>query len=137
MGLALQENSPEVPSCRDCQQWSYDPKNNWMLLTRPDGKPRPRIKGTPLPCWKCPKSGPSNGKPAPEKELSAKNAQALAYYWQIKAGMSMPADAIVQRNCGLIEMMLAQIRGRRSDVQGLLGALSSLSALGGLFTSKK
>lgn len=95
------------------------------------GKPVPRIKGTATPCWRCPKSGPENGKPAPEKELSSKNAESLAYYWRIKAGMPMPNDAIVQRNCGLIEAVLSQIRGRRSDVQGLMGIFGGLAVLGG------
>ncbi|HTU22508.1 MAG TPA: hypothetical protein VMG10_31005 [Gemmataceae bacterium] len=90
----------------------------------------PRTPGSLPPCWKCPKSGPQNGKPAPENEISLKNLRALDLYWRIKAGMPMPDDAIVRRNCGLIEMVLARINAQRTDVQGLLAFLFTSSKKG-------
>jgi hypothetical protein len=84
------------------------------------GQREPRPLHCPPPCWKCPKSGPKNGRPAPENELSEKNLRALALYWQIKGGRPMPVDAIVWRNCALIEMTLTHIARQKSDIQSLL-----------------
>ncbi len=70
--------------------------------------PFPRPTGSPTPCWKCPKcedaKTPEDGMKA---DLSAKNMQAIRYYYQQKA-VGGPVDAIARRNCGLIEMVIAQ-----------------------------
>lgn len=120
IGLVLRETSPQLPSCADCQKWLHD--KDWRPVRR-FGQLQERPPGSNPPCWKCPKSGPQNGRPAPENELSAKSLQALLLYWQIKAGRAMPDDPIVQRNCGLIEMVLAQVQAQRTDVQGLMTLL--------------
>ena len=120
IGLVLRETSPDLPSCASCQKWLYD--KDFRPVTR-FGRLQARPKGTLPPCWKCPKSGPKNGKPAPENELSAKNLDALAFYWQIQSGRKMPEDAIVERNCASIEMVRQTLQAQRGDVTGLLGLL--------------
>jgi len=100
--------APEIPPCSECQKWLYRDTKTWIREERrgfgPDGEPGPvpRPPGSALPCATCAKSGPKDGRPRPDKELSTKNWQALLYYMEIKAGAPMPDDAIVKRNCALI-----------------------------------
>lgn len=93
---------PEIPTCKDCQQWLYSPKT-WIQAQR-GGKPQPRPAGTPTPCWQCPKSE-DKATPNPEAELTDRNWRAWELYQEIKAGRPMPHDAIVWRNCGLIRQI--------------------------------
>ena len=98
---------PEVPSCRDCQKWMYD--RDWRRIEKwrrtDEGLKRlpiARSPGHPLPCGTCPKSGPQDGRPHPEKELSWRNQRCFLHYLECKATGSFPDDPIVRRNAGLI-----------------------------------
>jgi hypothetical protein len=98
MGLRMAWNHEAVPSCSDCQTWVYD--KDWRRVERPKGKPLKRQPGSHPPCFSCPKS--RNGKPNPDADLDGRSYRALAVYYQIKAGMPMPADPVVAWYCGLI-----------------------------------
>lgn len=44
-------------------------------------------------------------RPNPGAELSPKNHQTLALYYEIKAGAAIPDDSIVRRNCALLKLV--------------------------------
>lgn len=115
--------APEVPTCTECQRWVFDATTWKKTLHR--GEPMKRPPGHSPPCWSCFK-GKETGRPTPEADLSAKNHQALSLYYEIQAGLPMPNDPIVRRNCGLIQWAVethARAQGAVSTV--LLSALAS------------
>jgi hypothetical protein len=87
--------------------------------------------GTALPCPICPKAK-DTWRPMPESDLSPKNERALALYYRIKAGASMPDDPLVQSNCGLIQMVFDQHERATTATGPLLASL-----FGGLVVRRK
>lgn len=108
-GLAVLLEHPDVPTCADCKLWLY--KDGELLKHL--NKPIPRPLNSPLPCHKCPKSPDS--KPNPGADMRGRGARAYELYLLIKSGMPMPEDAIVRRNCLLIEMVLQRLRLRGQE----------------------
>lgn len=110
---------PEVPRCADCQRWFYDDK--WQLSTR-GGQPVPRTKGTPTPCFRCPKS--LDGRPNPGAEMHGRNARIYELYLMIRAGMTMPDDLAVRRSCALIQLVVDRVQMQNASVEPLARALA-------------
>lgn len=109
---------PEIPSCADCQQWVYG--DNWQQTKRA-GKLIERPKGVATPCWKCPKS--DDGQPNPGAELRGKSAMAYHAYEAARAGVALPDDLILVRNCALIRRVEEMVRIQRQNINGLVRAL--------------
>jgi hypothetical protein len=110
---------PEIPKCSDCQAWLYD--DRWQKTLRA-GQPLPRPRHVGTPCHSCPKA--AAGKPNPGIELTERNWLAYEAYTRIKAGAPMPDDAIVQRNCGLIQHVAdSLVRGELLAVGSVLTSL--------------
>jgi hypothetical protein len=130
-GVAMILHHPEVPTCKDCQEWMYDKewKKTLRLQIGPDGElarlPLRRRKGDPTPCPTCPKS--HDGQPHPEKELSRKNAAAWRHYMECKATGQFPDDAIVRHNAALIRWIeeSADRSNQRMIPSLLIAALAS------------
>jgi hypothetical protein len=116
---------PELPSCADCGQWMYDPKT-WKPSTR-GGKPIPRAKGTPTPCWTCPRSkaGPEPGKPYPEGEMTGQSWAAYWYWRRCLADTTglLPRDPVTIRNAALLQMIQDSVDRERSNPLNLLAVL--------------
>lgn len=110
---------PELPSCADCQQWIYNPAT-WERERR-GGIDQPRMPGTPLPCWKCPKI-PKGVEPKPENaiELSAKNWECYDHYLRCKAVGRFPDDQLVERNAGLIRAAEDRYASRQQQMTHIL-----------------
>lgn len=120
MGLLLSHPEIAYRSCSECQRWHFDPKSGrlqkrWKKDSITGERalaPIARKPGDKLPCWDCPKCdgsdvrNPAVGRAA---ELSERNWKALRFYFQQKA-VGGPVDAIVRRNCGMIEWLLEQHR---------------------------
>ena len=68
------------------------------------GNPLLRPKGTPPPCWECPKENPSK---ADQYELTPENMAAVRYYLECKGIGGLPDvaknDTIVRKNAGVLE----------------------------------
>jgi hypothetical protein len=109
---------PEIPSCEDCRSWLY--RDDWTKSTRA-GSPVPRPPGTPLPCHQCPKS--HDARPHPEIDLTPRHRLALNLYYQVRAGLPMPDDGAVRRNCGLIHQAAEAVGRHRSDMRPFLSLL--------------
>lgn len=88
------------------------------------GKEIARPRGTPTPCYNCPKG------PVPfEGELSPKNYQAYELYLQCKAGRPSPEDLIVYRNHGLFRMIEDSVdRNGNVAVRTVAGAIEASMA---------
>lgn len=116
----------EVPTCEECQRFLHD--KDWRPVKRL-GQKVARPPGAQPPCWKCPKSGPTNGHPVPEADMIGRNARAWELYLTIQAGASMPDDEIVRQNCALIQLVVEQERATRQGGEPIaLALLASLSA---------
>lgn len=128
--MSLRLAHPEIPSCRDCQEWWYDPKS-WKITERPIGTPLKRQTFNPPPCSQCPKI-PKGAEPIPSNavELSAKNWLAYRLWKQIKAGAPMPNDAVVHENCGyLLDVEESYQRGQQGQSAVLLQVLTAATAV--------
>lgn len=117
MGLQLLLEHPHTPSCADCKKWMH--KDG--ILQKHHGRPLHRPSGAPLPCHKCPKS--PDGTPNPTADLKGRGLAAYELYLLVRAGLPMPEDAIVRRNCILIQRVLDHIQSRRADWTPLLALL--------------
>lgn len=116
-GLKLMLLHPEVPSCAECQQWLYNPKN-WTKIKRGTVECK-REPGEPTPCFVCPKI-PSGMPATPETgmkfELSLQNWLAWRHYCECQATGDFPKDGdgeldpVVKRNAGVIRMVEEQVR---------------------------
>jgi len=73
------------------------------------------------PCWKCPKS--PDGKPNPGAELKGKQARAYQAYEFVRAGVPLPDDLILARNCALIRRVEEMVRLSRFNMTGLMKVL--------------
>lgn len=124
-GLALKMSHPEIPSCGDCQKYNYDPKT-WKQYKGHDGQPIKRHPSNKTPCHLCPKI-PKGKDPIPANavELSAKNEQAIWYFWQCESGHPdvVSRDEITVRNNAIIKMLMDQ---QQRAAMGVLQALPSL-----------
>lgn len=100
---------PELPTCGECQKWVYDPTKGWKQSER-GGKPVRRESGSPTPCGLCPKI-PRGERPHPAHavELSDDNYRAWLHYQRCKAVGRFPADAMVERNAGIIRTIEEQV----------------------------
>lgn len=121
----------EIPSCADCKTWDYD--RTWKRTKTKRGgtlEDRKRTPGAPTPCWTCPKA--DDGKPAPHKELTAKNWRAWEYYWQCEVDATglLPRDRLTIRNNALIRGLLDQIARERQNLAPVLLALAGVSMRG-------
>ena len=113
------------------------PVTGRLETSRLTGEPLPRATGMPTPCQSCPKTAhlpstqqnPLSGR---QSELSAKNQQTLALYWQTKgcAGAGMTIDDITRRNFGILEQERERAEGMRR-AEELAGALMGLGMLKG------
>ena len=117
--MAIQH--PEVPACSDCQAFMYDPKT-WKICTR-GGKPLPRTKNAPTPCYQCPKS--DDGRPNPGAELRGRNARIYELYLMVRAGVPMPDDLAIHRNLALVQLVVDRAHMVNASVQPLAQALLS------------
>lgn len=109
---------PNLPSCDDCEQWQYDPRD-WRILER-GGQRLKRFSKTP--CGQCPKVG--KDKPpcrASAEELSSQNWQAYSHYLGCRATNTWPDDERVRRNAALIRQVEdAAARGNDELLAGVL-----------------
>lgn len=109
MGVGLRLAHPNLPSCEDCKRFMIDTKTWTPLVPQGRNEPTLRPKGTPTPCWQCPKI-PKGAKPCPEnaQQLSTKNQQALWWYWRTKAdgAGALPQDEVSLRNNAIIAMVM-------------------------------
>lgn len=110
---------PEIPTCGECAKYRT---NTDFSFSKRDGKRVPRAAGEQTPCWKCPKA--VEGRPNPGADFSGKNLLAYHLYLTIQAGMPMPDDPIVRRNCALIRMV-------QDQYQQLQPYLATLAVFGG------
>jgi hypothetical protein len=120
-------------ACSDCRRFLYRDggRGEWGdVYTLRTGQPAPRPAKHPPPCSDCPKIAPGDA-PHPDngQELSDKNLRAYLYHLRCRAVGRFPEDPIVERNAALIASAL-ELADR---VRNQSGALSALSALGGLF----
>lgn len=95
------------------------------------GEPVARPKGAPTPCHSCPKfpRGFLDRRPenASQFELSAKNLQALAYYYQARAcGGNVPLDDCSREVLGVIDMIVRRHEQSEAIQAGLLPLMQSL-----------
>ena len=122
VGLAL--NHPNVPTCAECQEWWYDPKD-WKIVERPKGV---KLKRPPnsLPCVGCPKSMEAN-RPRPDRELGPEGRAALEWHYLCEAdsgGNIIARDAVTVQNNALIRRLIEQSDRSRADLAPiLLGAM--------------
>ena len=119
MGLLLW---PEVPTCADCQTWTY--RSTWERVTR-GGLPVRRDPGERTPCFKCPK-GKEDGVPHPEKDLSETSWQVYQHYLECRAVGRFPDDHLVRRDAAIIRA--AEDHAERTRESGLAGLLTALAA---------
>jgi len=118
---------PEVAyrTCKECQQWFYDPKTGQRSMRF--GQPLPRKPTDPRPnCRGCPKCqglplDQQNPKAGSKRTLSTKNWRTLEFYYEVQAvGVGdIKLDAMARRNMGLIARTLAEyerIKGVRLSV---------------------
>jgi hypothetical protein len=83
--------------------------------------PIARPAGAVTPCASCPKSGPRDGTPRPDKELSPRNHQAYWNYLECRAIGQFPNDPIVRRNAGIIYWVEQELeRWSQEHTQNLL-----------------
>ena len=124
---------PELPTCGDCQRFVYDPTDGWRRSER-GGRPTPRESGQPPPCGSCPKV-PRGRTPHPAHavELTDDNYQAWVHYQRCKAVGRFPADAIVERNAGLLRTVEEQVarEERARSVRAMLAVVTSAALLRG------
>jgi len=127
--VSLLRLAPELPTCADCRQWWYDPKD-WKRMRRA-GQELPRPLGCPTPCWKCPKS--TDGKPNPGAELSLRNWRALEYARQCAVDTLglLPQDRIVVRNNAIIRNVEERL-SRHQAMTAMIGLLGPLAGLAGV-----
>lgn len=91
---------PELPSCKDCQLYLYDPKS-WEVEKDENGQPRKRWKGCPLPCATCPKIPPGvEPIPANARELDDRGKSIYHYNLMLKEDVTaiLPRDSITVAN---------------------------------------
>jgi hypothetical protein len=123
--VVLDANHAEIPACRDCIQWLYNPDRGWRP-TLSHGQKIPRGGSRP-PCWKCPKG------PEPfTNEPTRTTLLVMDYYYQClqdPAGL-LPRDRRVLDNNALIARLKEQTARDRVDSFPLL-------LLGGLGKGKK
>jgi hypothetical protein len=55
--------------------------------------------------------------------MTGRNAAAYHLYLMIQAGAPMPDDAIVRRNCAVIQLVTDRVERQQFDVAGLLTTL--------------
>ncbi len=105
-GVTLLFHNPEVANrtCEDCCSWIWNDSGKTMGSEKASfrGEPIRRKPGETGPCWKCPKSRDKKT-PNPNADLTVRTWKALQLFLEIRAGYPMPEDAIVRRNCGLIQ----------------------------------
>lgn len=56
--------------------------------------------------------------------MKGRNAAAYLMYLAVRAGMPMPADPIVRRNCQAIQLAVDQADRQRSDVGQMVALLA-------------
>ncbi len=126
-GVFLFLEHPELPTCAACIQWMYD--DQWRP-NKKGGKPVPRPKGVPTPCFRCPKIA-VGVLPCPEnaRQLSEKNWEAYLYYRRCLVDTTglLPRDSIVLRNNALIRSAEDGVKRNQGTImvsllQGMLGA---------------
>jgi len=104
MALRLYLSHPELPSCKECQEYLYDAET-WEIQKDDAGKPIKRWAGCPLPCVKCPKI-PSGKDPVPANavELSDRSRQVYHYELLLREDKTnlLPRDSITVKHAALI-----------------------------------
>lgn len=78
--MALTNPKVSQLSCSECQQWLYDIKTGDPINRGEQKQPRP--KGSPTPCFDCPKKSP---KEAHLYELTDANLKAANLYYRGRA----------------------------------------------------
>lgn len=104
MRLLLAHPLVAARSCEDCARWVYLDDGRQQLRL---GLPVLRPKGTPTPCWKCPKvpeDAPAKVREHAE-ELSDQNWLAYRHYLECRAVGRFPDDPIVRRQASLVRQV--------------------------------
>lgn len=91
---------PELPTCEDCKRYVHN--SDWKPVKRRGmALPVLRPHGSPTPCHRCPKA--VEQRPNPGADFRGRVARAYRLFLAIRAGLPMPDDALVIRNCATIQ----------------------------------
>lgn len=125
MILLLEHPQLAALPCEECQAWIYDIPSGEPKLR--GGQKQRRSPSQPTPCGSCPKKSPENAR---EITLDAKNHRTLRLYLRNRAlwGRALTeeeaADAIIQRNFGLLDLLLRKYERSQAALEIASAALA-------------